>query len=81
MLHRRKLPKPRKGAWFIPLDWSYLPASWQGWLTYIPFIAYLAATFFIIDAGASSLASTLFAVLPYWVSGVVIMHWLASHKS
>ncbi len=27
----------KKGAWFMKLRGSYLPVSWQGWLSYVPF--------------------------------------------
>lgn len=81
MFTRRKIPKPRKGAWFVPLDWSYLPASWQGWLTYIPFVAFLVMTFLAVDRNSHSVSDTLLGIFPFWVSAAVVMHWLASHKS
>lgn len=80
MMHR-KLPKARKGAWFVPLHWSYLPVSWQGWLTYIPYVIYLLITFIAIDSHSHSVSDTVIGLIPYWVSGTVVMHWIASHKS
>jgi hypothetical protein len=77
----KKLPKPKKGAWFIPVRWSYLPCSWQGWLTYVPFVYYLLATFSAVDRHSHSVSDTLFGIIPFWVAGAVIMQWLASHKS
>lgn len=77
----QKLPKPRKGAWFVPVRWSYLPASWQGWVLYLPFIAYLGMTFVTVDGRSHSVSDTLIGIVPYWVAAVVVMHWIASHKS
>ncbi|MEO5499021.1 MAG: hypothetical protein ABIR46_00810 [Candidatus Saccharimonadales bacterium] len=80
MFHRKRLPKPKKGAWFIPIHWSYLPASWQGWLTYIPFIVFLIGTFMIVDRNTQDLWALGFILFPYWICGVVVMHWIAGHK-
>ncbi len=81
MFSKRKLPKPRKDAWFIPLHWSYLPATWQGWLTYIPYTAFLIGSYVIVDRNTTELWALAFVLLPYWVSATVVMHWIASHKS
>jgi hypothetical protein len=81
MFRRRKLPKTHKGAWFVVLDWSYLPSSWQGWLLYIPYVTYLIAVFVVLNQQSASIGATLFAVIPYWISGIVVMHWIAGHKS
>lgn len=77
----QKLPKPRKGAWFVPVRWSYLPASWQGWLLYVPFIYFLVVTFLMVDRNSHSASDTLIGIVPYWVSAAVVMHWVARHKS
>lgn len=77
----QKLPKPRKGAWFVPVRWSYLPASWQGWLLYIPFVYFLTITFLALNRNSHSVSDMLINIIPYWVSAAVVMHWIASHKS
>ena len=81
MLKRSKLPKPRKGAWFVPLRASYLPVTWQGWLTYIPYLYYLFITFTAINHHTHSVSDLVINLIPYWVSGAVIMTWIAKRKS
>lgn len=77
----KKTPKPRKGAWFVKVRGSYLPASWQGWLTYIPYVSFLVASMIYVNQTASTLIEIPVRVLPYWVSAVIIMHWVASRNS
>lgn len=73
--------KARKGAWFIPVRGSYLPCSWQGALTYIPFLYYLAITFMAVNRNTHSVSDFVIILFPYWVSGAVVMHWIAKQKS
>lgn len=80
MKRSKNIPKPRKGAWFVPVRGSYLPASWQAWLLYIPYTAYIVATLAHVAGTATSWASYL-ALVPYWVAGLVIMTWIAKQKS
>ena len=70
----------KKQAWFKPIRGSYLPIHWKGWLTYIPYIAYLYLTYAMIVPNRSVLNTVLFLV-PYWVAGAVVMHWIAKQKS
>ena len=78
---KRKLPKLKPGAWFVPVRGSYLPYSPQGWLTYIPFTAYLV---FTLIAGLNNTDSwqmaTLF-IVPNWVAAAAVMTWIAARKS
>jgi len=67
-------------AWFKPVRGSYLPVHWKGWLTYIPYIAYLYLTYALLVPNRPVLDTILFLV-PYWVAGVVVMHWIAKIKS
>ncbi len=76
-----KTPKPKKGAWFVKVRWSYLPCSWQGWLTYIPFVAFLIGTLQLATRTESSIRGVLYIVFPEWVAAAVVMHWVASNKS
>lgn len=71
----------KKQIWFKEIRWSYLPCSWQGWLLYIPFIAWLIMTFVAVDRGSHSVSDTLIGIVPFWVSAAVILHWIASHTS
>jgi len=67
-------------AWFKPLRGSYIPISWKGWLTYIPYIVYLYLTYALLVPNRPVLDTILF-LTPYWVAGVVVMHWFAKIKS
>jgi hypothetical protein len=77
---KKKSAPASKSAWFKPVRGSYIPIHWKGWLTYVPYIAYLYLTFIMFDRNRSILETVLFLV-PYWVAGVIIMHWVAKQKS
>ena len=62
--------------WFIKVRGSYLPISWQGWLTYIPYVYFLIITFMAVDRRSHSVSDTLIGIVPYWVSAAVIMTWV-----
>lgn len=73
--------KTKKRKWFIQVRGSYLPNSPAGWLTYIPFTAFLVATLYIgwhysYDAGLAALY-----VFPNWVAAAVVMTWIAKRTS
>jgi hypothetical protein len=81
MKHHKKLPKLRKGAWFYKVRASYLPATWQGWLTYIPYIAYIIASLVYVIDTTHSLLGVIVTVVPYWAIALAIMTWIAWKKS
>lgn len=70
----------KRQAWFKPVRGSYLPVHWKGWLTYVPYIAYLYLTYVLLVPNRSALETILF-LTPYWVAGIVVMHWIAKRKS
>jgi hypothetical protein len=71
----------RTEKWFIKKRGSYLPSSWQGWLTYIPFIGYLVASYIVVNRNTSSISNVAFSLVPQWVVATVIMTWIAQRKS
>lgn len=73
--------KRRHQKWFVKVRWSYLPNSWQGWLTYVPMILFLALILILIHHQNRSWLSTVLLYAPYLVCTGVVMHWLAGHKS
>jgi hypothetical protein len=78
---KTKRVKKRNGAWFIPVRGSYLPASPAGWMTYVPFIAYL---FFAAYAGFRVSADNMTAILiivPNWVAATAVLTWIAKRTS
>jgi len=76
-----KKPKQRSGAWFIAIRGSYLPVSWWGWLTYIPFIAYLTYSAVAAYKLTDSAAETILWTVPNWTAATVIMTWIARRTS
>ena len=73
--------KTKKPKWFVAVRGSYLPNSWQGWLTYIPFTAYLV---FVLVYGwkfTDSTAKAILFIVPNWVAAAVVMTWLAKRTS
>lgn len=80
MTTKKSKTRLRQHAWFKPLRGSYIPIHWKGWLTYIPYALYLFLTYAMLDRNRSPLDTVLFLV-PYWVAGVIVMHWVAKQKS
>src|SRR4051812_36203596 len=60
---KQKKPKLRKGAWFYRIRGSYLPATKEGWLTYLPLttaaILIMVAALMMVYEGGSILASVI----------------------
>ncbi|HSX16260.1 MAG TPA: hypothetical protein VLF40_05700 [Candidatus Saccharimonadales bacterium] len=82
MFHTRKKLKIKKGAWFVAIRGSYIPVSWQGWLTYLPFTAYLVfAVLMGWQLAEGSPSRAILFVVPNWVAAVAIMTWLAKRTS
>ncbi len=73
--------KSNKSKWFKQVRGSYIPISWKGWLTYIPYICFLGVSAGVVKANASSSIEAAIGVVPYWVSALVIMSWIAKRKS
>jgi hypothetical protein len=67
--------------WFIKVRGSYLPESWQGWLTYIPYLAYIIGVLVFVIRRKDSGWLALFTVLPNWIAAAVILTWVARRKS
>ena len=74
-------PKIKKGAWFYKVRGSYLPATWQGWLTYIPFTIFLVTVLVAAARTQHSISDALYMIFPEWVAAAVVMTWLAARKS
>lgn len=71
----------RKGAWFIRLRGSYLPVSWQGWLTYVPFTAYLVFAQLYGRWETNSIAQAILFIVPNYVAAAAVMTYVARLKS
>ena len=79
--HKSTIPKLKKGAWFVPVRGSYLPATSQAWLSYVPYVAYLALTVVIAQQSTNTVGAALLYIVPNWVAASVIMTWVAKQKS
>lgn len=77
----KKVPRLPKGAWFYRVRGSYLPATWQAWLLYIPFVTFLVWSLGYVYDTQSSVADGLLLLFPAWVAAAVVMTWIASKKS
>jgi hypothetical protein len=74
--------KSKTKRWFKPVRGSYLPNNWIGWLTYVPFCAYLIVAFAAgwHYADHDALKATIF-IVPNWVAAAAIMTWVAKRES
>jgi len=77
----RQTYKVRKGAWFVAIRGSYLPVSWQGWITYIPFTAYLAYSLVVAFAYTGNNLKAMLWIVPNWVAAAIVMTWIARATS
>jgi hypothetical protein len=73
--------KSKKQKWFIPVRGSYLPNSWQGWLTYIPYTAYLLFALVYGCRDTNSTSQAILFIVPNWVVATSVMTWLAKRTS
>ena len=75
------MAKVKSKKWFIKVRGSYLPNSWQGWLTYIPYSIYMLGVIAYVYNSNYNVWLSAFIVLPNWVVAVIVMTWLADKKS
>lgn len=76
-----KKKQKKFNKWFIKVRSSYLPNTGAGWLTYIPFIAYLVAVPLIAVANIDNVLVALLITVPNWVAAAIVMTYVASIKS
>ncbi len=80
-MKKQKLPKLSRGAWFYKIRGSYLPATWQAWLLYIPFTALLVWSGVYALETRATLTEAALLVFPVWIAAAVVMSWVASKKA
>ena len=73
--------RKKTNTWFIKVRGSYLPNSWQGWLLYVPFVAYLVAAMVYAWGSDESLFRVVFGLATQFMLAGVIMTWVASKNS
>lgn len=67
--------------WFIKVRGSYLPSSWQGWLTYAPYAAYVIGILLFALDNTSDWLHAVPIIVPNWLVALIAMTWVAEHKS
>lgn len=60
---------------------SYIPCAWQGWLTYIPFTAYLIFAVVMGWQETDNPSKAILFIVPNWVAAAAVMTWIARVKS
>ena len=76
------MAKKSKGKkMFTPVRGSYLPNNWLGWLTYLPFTAYLIFTLYFGWHDRTSTQQAVLFILPNWVAATAVMTWIAKRSS
>jgi len=78
---KKSKQKVKKGAWFVAVRGSYLPISPLGWLTYIPFVAYLVYSLIVAFAYPGSNWKAVLWIVPNWVAAAAIMTYVAKRTS
>jgi hypothetical protein len=71
----------RKQLWFAKARGSYIPVNWKGWLTYVPYIAYLDFTIVVVWRDISTLSMATLFIVPNWIAATVLLTWVAARKS
>jgi hypothetical protein len=70
-----------KNAWFYKIRGSYLPANKYGWLSYIPFIAYLGFSLVVGIKDVSKVWVAILFVVANWMAAGAVITMLAIRKS
>jgi hypothetical protein len=64
-------------TWFRPFGWTYRPTAWKGFGV----VGLALLVFLAVDRHSHSVSDTLYAVLPFIVPMLLLLHWIASRKS
>lgn len=75
------IKRRNKGTWFVPVRGSYLPASPEGWWTYVPFLSYLIFAGVVGYRDTSSTAMAVMFIVPNWIAAAAVMTYIAARKS
>lgn len=75
------MAKKKTSKWFIKIRGSYLPNSWQAWVSYIPFTGFLILVMVSAVQTQDTVIDAFYMIFPQWVAAAVVMTWIASRKS
>jgi hypothetical protein len=81
MLKKNKKHSRNKKAWFYKIRGSYLPANKYGWLSYLPFMGYLAFSLIVGIKDISKIWAVILFVVANWVAAGAVMTMLAIRTS
>lgn len=73
--------KSKNGKLFIKIRGSYLPCSFYGWLSYIPFVTYLILVPILTINYSDNLVLACLITIPNWAIATIIMTYYASLNS
>ena len=68
-------------AWFKPLRGSYIASSYQGALTYIPFVSYLILSAWVPIHYLHPRSVAVFIAIPNWVIATIVMTAFARSRT
>lgn len=77
----KRQSKQKQQKWFKAVRGSYIPNSTAGWLTYIPYLAYLIFAIYVGTAQTSSYALAILFIVPNLVAAFAVMTYIAARKS
>jgi hypothetical protein len=78
---KNKVPKAKKGAWFVRVRGSYLPRTWQAWVCYIPFVSFLVWAQWVLMGSSLETAVAALIYFACLVCSGATMTWIAVQKS
>lgn len=81
MSYNAVMGKKTNKKWFAKVRWSYIPQTWQGWLTYVPYLAYLIAVLVYIYQSDYSFWTSTFILVPNYIVAALVLTWIASKTS
>jgi len=73
--------KTKSKKWFVPVRGSYLPNSWQAWLLYLPYVAYLVFALVFGWQNTGGPAKSILFIVPNWIAATIVMTWIAKRTS
>jgi hypothetical protein len=77
----KKVKKHKRQAWFVPVRKSYLPASWQGFVIYFLYVAYIVTVPIVWYGEGHLLWNLLTEVIPLDLAGVLLAQYIAANNS
>ena len=77
----KKKANANNKKWFIKVRGSYLPNNSMGWLSYLPYLAYLIGVTAAAIHERYGFITTMLVLIPNWVVAAMAMSWLAANHS